>query len=258
MNRIKLFDFKRFFLLVRNTVWVNKKPILVVAGTIGSLVLLLSGISAFGKTGSKIHQGLYPMILFVSGFLVTSNAFRELRSEKTAGAWLTLPASALEKLASRLFLTSVGYLVGTMAFYFMIALISETLNRLVFNFSNPMFNPFSTAILTSVAVYMVLQSLFFVGAIYFRRFPFIKTILFLSMVCLVLILFVILVSKLFFGAHFSLLIADGFQPVWDMLEEEWVAEVKYSLSAVVHIAFWFVLAPLCWVISYYRLREFEA
>lgn len=252
------FSPKRFYLLMRNTIFINATKILIVTGVAGTLVILVSGLSAFRHTGDQLHIGLYLFFLFVSGILVSSNAFGSLREDISAGAWLTLPASIFEKFASRLFLTSIGYVFATALIYFVISVLSEGLNQILFAYSHPLFNPFESKVWILMTVYIVLQSVFLTGSIFFRRFAFIKTLLFLSILCLALVLFFFLAIKIILGGQFGTLSENGVRIVWNMLTSDWLVQVKDRLVQIVGTLFWGILAPFCWIVSYFRLREFEA
>ena len=252
------FSPKRFYLLTRNTILINASKILIVTGVVASLVILVSGLSAFRHSGDQLHSGLYVFFLFVSGILWSSNAYGRLRENAIAGAWLTLPASIFEKFASRLFLTSIGYVIATGLIYFVISVLSEGINQILFDYSHPVFNPFATKVWVAVTVYLVIQSVFLTGSIFFRRFAFIKTLLFLSILCLALVLFFLLSLKIILGGQFGPLSDHGMRIAWNMLASDWLLQVKDTLVQMAGTLFWGVLAPFCWVLSYFRLREFEA
>ncbi len=252
------FNPKRFYLLTRNTILINASKILIVAGFVGSLVLLISGLLAFQQTGDQLHIRFYVFFLFVSGILVSSHTFRNLREDATAGAWLTLPASIFEKFASRLFLTSIGYVLATGTIYFLISVLSEGLNRTLFDYAHPLFNPFARTVWIPVTVYLVVQSVFLTGSVFFRRFAFIKTLLFLTLLCLALVLFFWLSLRIILGDRVDALIEHGFQIAWHMLGSDWLLQVKDTLVRMAGTLFWGILAPFCWVVSFFRLKELEA
>lgn len=252
------FSPKRFYLLTRNTILSNASKIFIVAGVVGALVILVSGLSAFRHTGDQVHMGLYVFFLFISGILVSSNAFGSLREDISAGAWLTLPASIFEKFTSRLFLTSIGYVLATGLIYFIISALSEGINQILFDYSHPLFNPFTTKVWIPMTVYLVIQSVFLTGSIFFRRFAFIKTLLFLSILSLALVLFFFLALKIILGGQFGTLSDHSMRIVWNSLTSDWLIEVKDTLVRMTGTLFWGILAPFCWAVSYFRLREFEA
>ena len=258
MNKSILFNPLRFYLMVRNTIWLKRWKILLISATVGTLVVLICGIAASQRTGMILHQLLYPLFLFGSGFIVTTRAFQELDDAKAAGTWLMIPASTFEKFSSRLFLTSIGYVAGSMLVYFMVAVISKGLNQMIFEFSHPLFNPLDPWVRYNAALYLVLQSLFLVGAIYFRRFAYVKTILFLSLLSLVFLIGLFVMSKWILGDNIRALLSGEYLISWELLSMQWAGQIRDALLFWIKIGFWGVLAPLCYVITYFRLREIEA
>jgi len=189
----------RLYLMIRNHIWLKRHKLLLVSATAGTLVILIFGMAASQRTGRMLHMVLYPLFLFGSGFIVTARAFPELDDVKTSGPWLMIPASTFEKFCSRLFLTSFGYVAGSIVVYFIVTMISKGLNQMIFEFSHPVFNPLDPWVRYNIALYLVLQSMFLVGAIYFRRFAFVKTILFLSLLSLVFLVGFLVMSKWILG-----------------------------------------------------------
>jgi hypothetical protein len=135
--------------------------------------------------------------------------------------------------------------------------LAEIINRSLFSFACPWFSPFQTSVILSIGLYTVLQSLFFVGAIYFRRLAFIKTMLFLMLLGLALFVFGLVGFKAILGSDFVVLASKGgIHPGRD-LDMLWNDDVRTALLWIWRIAFWGLLAPCCWAISYLRLKEFE-
>ena len=258
MNKSIQFNPLRFYLMVRNTIWLKRWKILLISATVGTLVVLICGIAASQRTGMILHQVLYPFFLFGSGFIVTARAFQELDDAKAAGTWLMIPASTFEKFSSRLFLTSVGYVAGSMLVYFMVSLISKGLNQMIFEFSQPLFNPLDPWVRYNAALYLVLQSMFLVGAIYFRRFAYVKTILFLSLLSLVFLIGFFVMSKWILGDNIRALLSGEYLISWELLSMQWAGQIRDVLLFWLRIGFWGLLAPLCYVITYFRLKEIEA
>ena len=74
-------------------------------------------------------------------------------------------------------MTSVGFAAGTLVFMSAAAAASEALDRLLFGVGHGFFNPFTPAVLQAVVRYLVLQSFFLLGSIWFRKLAFVKTVL---------------------------------------------------------------------------------
>jgi hypothetical protein len=196
-------------------------------------------------------------MLFATGFILTGQSFRELRDPQSAMAWMLLPAGTFEKWVSRLLLTGAGYAVAFTIAWWLIAVLADMVNRSLFALASPWFSPFQPMVALSIGLYTVLQSLFFVGAIYFRRLAFIKTMLFLMLLGVALVVFGLVGFKAILGSDVTLFAKQGGIHTgrdWALL---WNDDVKTTLLWIWRIAFWGLLAPCCWAISYLRLKEFE-
>jgi len=262
MKSNTLFEYQRFIWLIRNMLVLKKSPLMTVTGAICGIVVMLSFLDIFTEREITFHQDLYLFILFISGFIVSSKIFKVLHHRENGTAYLLIPASNFEKFTSRLFLSTVLFVIYTIIAYYLLSMITETLNKMIFGTSHALFNPFSTKIIEGVGIYLVLQSLFLLGGVYFKRHPFSKTILFLFLFFICLLVILVLSVKLLFWSYF-----DGFLPRFEMLNH--LSEVLFSerygqLHRAMHLTlkgfqfiFWFILAPLCWTIAYFRLRETE-
>jgi hypothetical protein len=257
MNSQNVFSGKRFYLLLFHAMRLHQTRLLIVAATVGLLVLLLLSVSALGHASDRLHQRLFPLTLFATGFILTGQAFRELRDPHHAMAWMLLPAGTFEKWVSRLFLTGFGYAVTFTIAWCLITALAVIISRGLFSIACPWFSPFHSRVILSIGLYTVLQSLFFVGAIYFRRLAFFKTILFLMLLGISLFVFGLLGIKVILGGDFVALVAKGLiHPDQDLAL--WLNDdVRTTLLWIWRIVFWGLLAPCCWVISYLRFKEFE-
>jgi hypothetical protein len=258
MNSIKRFDPRRFLLLIRNDLFMNRYSFLIfLAAAAGALLFLkLMG----GANNSTFYQNWYFVILFVIGLNKTEKIFKGMHDDVKGPAWLTLPASTLEKFSSRALFLTVVFSIGLMAFFFLMSLTSEALNRWLIGSSHLIFNPFEKKVLVSTYVYIILQSLFMLGAIYFKKSPGIKTFLSLIIYVLVFVIIAGVAVKIFFGGSI-LNFAFAGNPVTNVqelvAENDTVTKIWSVIRSAAHFAFWYVLAPLCWIVGYIRLREKE-
>jgi hypothetical protein len=154
-------------------------------------VLSESGVSRF--------ETLLPTALIIFtlwGLLLTSDIFHELYTPSTAFQSLSLPATSTEKFLSAWFLTMLIFLIVTITVIFLITLLFS-LAALVIegNFSEFfLYNPFDRLTLEFVLNYIFLNSLFLLGAIYFRKNNFLKTIAaFIAIIISLIIIWTILV-----------------------------------------------------------------
>jgi hypothetical protein len=262
---MKLQDFfkpKRFWLLLKKDFYTQYKTYLIAIGAICCILFIVNVSSVASWNKWNFNQVFYPLTLFIGGFIFTSLCFSELGGEQSKIGYFTLPASIFEKLASRLVVSNIGYVIISVGFYFLFTVIAFIVNFLLFGVAHPVFNPFDPVIVFCVQLYLVTQSVFFLGAIYFRNNTFIKTIVAVFVIALALAVFA---GLMFFGSFylvmairhidfpFDLFFKGQFYPAMPPV----FAEIGKIALVAVHVSFWFVLAPLVWVTSYFRLRDTE-
>jgi hypothetical protein len=202
----------------------------------------------------------YPLLL-IGGYIVTSLSFKELHLNGQSVFYLTLPGSSLEKFLSKLLVTSAGYALGSLIFYTAVSSAAEGINRLIFGNGHAFFNPFERSTLILLAVYLVTQAVFLLGSVYFRKLAFIKTNLYIWLFGLVVVILVAVIAWLIFRDYAigkRLELEPYFQRLGESGELQAVlVPLAEKFGRVAEVLFWGVAAPVCWVISYLRLRETE-
>jgi hypothetical protein len=255
---------RRFALLIKRDFLIGYRGIFIAMAAAGGFIILVTVLANLGRGGGLDHLALFMPLLFIGGFGVTSLAFRELHQGEQSYFYLNLPASTFEKLASKLLVTSVGYAAAALAFYSMVALAGEGLNRLIFGYGHRLFNPVSRDVLFSVAVYLVTQGIFLVGSAYFRKLAFLKTVVAWNVLVIGTAALAGLITWLIFrGASLEgVVLIPETRAVLDTLPDE--RELQELLTnagrgfwRALKILFWSALAPVCWIITYFRLQETE-
>ena len=252
-----IFDGRRFLLLLKNMLLSQSSPLLLYAGAFGGLLLLVTFLRSHENSASNFHDIFFRYLLFLGGFLLSSNAFNELDKQHSRMSWLLLPCSIFEKHIVKLLITSLVYAVASLLFYSLLSYTAEGIYYLVYEARHPFFDPFSQNILYSLGVYLVLQSFFFTGAIYFRRFVFIKTVLSLMTICFILFVLVMLTMRFFFMdsmPHGRM----SFQFHFDGNSMQNFQGTLAWVFGTLKFIFWGCIAPFFWWLSYRRLRKIEA
>jgi hypothetical protein len=226
------FNLRRFSHLLLNDVRYHLKTTLVVAAT---LIVLFALLPFHTTTGTAV----YFMILYTGGFIITSFAFKDLHDPQRAYLALMLPCSNLERFLTKWFLTSLGYALAVLFIYYLFSLLSFTVNTFIYHQQFPLLNILNPALWLGIAKYIIIQSIILLGAIVFKRSALLKTLLCIG-------LFFIGLSLL------SVLIAWIFCPT--CLQQ---GMTFYLSTENQHFILWLIAAPLCWIITYLRLTEFE-
>lgn len=179
------FSIERFLLLTKRTISFNQKSWVIGFASAYGILTLAWYLPIF--TALPIWHGfqidsLLPAATFLfsaGGLFITSSLFDELHSSNTAFLNLTLPATALEKLFSAWFVSVVLFSMAAIFGYFILHLLIQLLTVLIVP-SSPaiqLFNPFYTEFGMLLFTYTVYNSVFLLGAVYFKKNNFIKTLL---------------------------------------------------------------------------------
>jgi hypothetical protein len=254
------FDWRRLRLLMRNDIVAEYRSFLIVWGVLAAIMLIGSASRAVhGSVSAAFYQPWYLGMVFIWGTIVASRSFREMYDKTKNEAYLLLPASVHEKLAARL-LRLVAFFICLLVFLTVTSVVIEGVNQVAFGRHNGVFNPFDGAVWSvdghPVSLYgnfVVLASLFFLGAAWFRKRPFIKTALVLTLLPNVLAVLAIGLLAILFHGHYDVQI-DQFQLDAYYAAHELLAR---ALLAALKVLYFFVLPLFCWTVAWLRLREVQ-
>lgn len=254
MQADKSFQLKRVYLLIRNAVILNRSSILVFTAALAGVLGLISFFDAYGNLNPLFHRKAYLVVFFPVGLLLTSRTFNALHDPVKGYSWLLLPASNLEKTLSRILLTTLIYIVGSLLTYLLFSLVSEGLNMVVLGRRHPMFTPFDPVILYCALTYTSLQAPFLVGAIYFQKHALSKTILVLSGAFLILGICILTAAWFILGNQVSGLAVRNIFYSW---ENNGFTPFGLAVVNAGKVVFWFVVPAFSWTICLFRHKETE-
>lgn len=193
MNRVRLLS-NRYFLLNQKN-WLT--GLLSAAGII-LIIWLIPVLITSGDTVPSFNSALLNIAILAytfGGLVIASTIFNELHSTNTSYQFLTLPATATEKFISAWLVTSVFYTIAIMLAIFLLSFSVESLGAIIRGSwaRFELFNPFTADVANTVSSYFLYHSVFFLGAIYFRKNNFLKTVLaYITVVIAILIVFSLL------------------------------------------------------------------
>ena len=168
------FSFARVIQLCKRYMTIKKKMILKgLAVIMGLLLVIYLTLLFFDQTTNHTPSGqtaVSVIALFVfkyAGYGLTSTMFYELNRSGSAPFMFTLPAKTSEKLFSAWLFSFVGYtIVGLISLYLFCIIIGMEANWL-----------FSEENFAQLVIYTIGQSVYFLGAVYFRNNNFLSTFL---------------------------------------------------------------------------------
>ena len=164
-----------------------------------------------------------------------------MHDHRKACAYLTLPCSNLERFLSKFLLTTVIFAIVLLVVFYACSMLSVITNTLFFHHAINIFDLTSIGLWIGIGKYIVLQSIFLLGAAYFQKHSITKTTLALG--CLFIVLAILLF--LFSWVTCPSCSQSG---LFDLISK--------SFNGVYFI-FWIVVAPICWLITYVRIAESE-
>lgn len=249
MNLNHHFDAKRFLLLLKMELFRSRRGTLIV-------FIIFCGLPFIGPLAEpffsdtkvfEAHHDNYAFTLVVGGFILSSLAFRDLTNTLRKYQYLTLPASNLEKYLSMWLLTSLGWIMACTFSFVLFAWIANFIGHILYSHVvYQAFDPFSKVPLNAVHAYFVLQGIFLVGAAHFKGYVFPKTLLAVMLFAVVCVAAGYLVMK-------------DLLPFDDCLSETnpLIGTSSHKIWLVFEKVFGWVFPPVCWVTTYFGLKEQE-
>ena len=236
----------RLWFLVRSDFLSGYRVTALFAGTTAGIVFVISLLERFQDPW--FHRELFGYTLLIWGIWATGRAFRPLHDKTLREAYLLLPASSLEKLLARLFVVTVGLLLFLLTFSTILSVAIECFNLLYFGNRRPFFNALDPEVWHLIGVYMVVQSPYFLGAVWFRRASFLATSLTLVVLCALLAVVWLVTVRIMFGGL-------GWD-AWNMID---ALKVWHFADAGVLQTILLTLLPLAlWSIAWLRLKEAQS
>jgi len=250
----------RLGLLMKRDVLSSYRSMLIRIAAASGILLMIDILNLWGGDADLYHHiEVFSAVLLVGGFFFTSAAFKEIHRKESNMAYLLLPASPLEKVLSRILFFSAGWIVIVILWYTLFTLISFGAGELLFGTHFPMHGPFHPKLTMVYMHYMVLQSVFLAGAVYFRRTHFFKTVLALFISLFIFLLIMALFSRIIFASYFT-----GFFDVREaaVMQLEGLAPYRFGgfvsfMNVLKDVMYWGILAPAAWVFTYVRFREVQ-
>lgn len=176
------FSSERFLQVSRRTLQINKRTYALgfggfFAGLFGLWILAnLFGAGPAGADTSMMILGVGILIYHIAGYVLTASAFSELQSPESASQFLTLPATTTEKLFSAWSISFLLYTVTAYAALFLLGILMWASADLFFgapaDFS---FVMEAASPIQNLLTYLLFNSVFLLGSVYFRGNNFLKT-----------------------------------------------------------------------------------
>lgn len=236
---------RRLGFVLRSDLMRTYRSVLLISGTAALVALVVSLFGAYdGDVGQAplFYRAFFIAALFAWGTIATSVCFNDLHGRGTNTAFLLLPASALEKTASRLLLHTVGLVAYLLVFTTLLSFMLEGINTLWIGERRDFFSPLDGVGWSLLPHFVVAQALLFLGAAWFRKVQFVKTIA--AVIGISIGLGLVGAALAWIVGPVRCLNVNCYQfPFLDWMEN------------AAPIAYFYLLPPFCWFVAWLRVSE---
>jgi hypothetical protein len=245
------FDVGRLLKLIHVDLVQRYRTMLTVSAALGVLAIVHALVYQPGMVDrSSIYLGLLGIMIFGWGPIAASHSFKELNNKTQNEAYLLLPASAFEKMLARLILITAIFPVYALVLVTLTAWLITVVRAALFGVGGPLFVPFEAFDIQLAGLFLIHQSLFFLGAAWFRKHQFVKTVLSLGIGSIGLIIVAGLLVRLFLP-EFS---TGGFGINIDINPRELFSLLEGAMSIFKFVIF-LMLPIFCWYVAWLRIKE---
>jgi len=247
------FNINRLFLMLKRYFIENKSKEIMYWGI---LILVFTFVH---------NSGSARIILYVMGFIFAAKQFKSFAYTPGGMHYLLIPATHFEKLVNAILLTTIYYFTMFTVTYSIGNVLGTTLYNLVFTQSTPVIWDFfsatdshsfgngidlsmGNAFLGMIINFLIIQSVFTLGSIYFKRSAIGKTLL-----SIFTFYFIVGMIELFFlkVIFVDLSLLRGMSSINFMSENSTLLSTIGDGFKV----FTYLLIPFFWTVSYFRLTE---
>jgi hypothetical protein len=249
MSQISL---PRFGRLMLNDMLRVARPLLYTTVTLLAVTVLLYLISSSARPSQSFTTlGIFGCCLFSAGMYLTSVAFKDMHHPLERYQYLMLPVSNLERLLSRYLLTGPLLVLCAIPIFMVFDYVANILTSMWIDKRQPLFYPFTAATKWMLVSYLLAHAVTLTGAICFRSYAFLKSVLFLVLVIVMLVLVENAAGRIFFPANYSWSQFESVRPAQIELLP-WFAASWMNVILVSGIYMWILY------IAYLCLRDHEA
>ena len=247
-------NFKRITDLIIRYFVEHTATVLKILLTICLVILIITCLAHIGENRMDYEAlvVLFYVAMFIGGFWFSSNIYKELHEPGIAYRFLTLPATNIEKLIYAWLLTSPLVIIVSFIIINFTAWIAVMFCTAIFDINYETLKIFDYHFGSIALLYIVIQPIFLLGALFFRKLNFFNTVLWLIIFSAgINILATIFVLIFFYPIHDIKMVDNFFKllPIANFFTDWFVPGVK--------IFFWYIMAPFFLVVSYFKLKETE-
>lgn len=260
MQNNNIFSPVRFAHLTKRYYVLNYKRIIIeMLGGIGILSILGALGAKHAENGHQMILVWYYIIIFLGGYITTSNIFSELHKPEKSIHFLTLPASSFEKLVSGWLNSTIIFIVMTFIAYQIAFFLSTLLALWWFKIDLQWINILDAGFFKACILYIITQSVFLFGAVYFKGKNFFKTIFALFLLFLVYSIYHSLVGSVALNEITTLFFEGNSVDLGEAISAPGLEDyAENTLVPILKFIFYYIMPIFFLTLSYIKLKEREA
>lgn len=249
------FFWPRLIHLLRGDLINIYRSVAVVAATLGCLMLVAGMLAASNRSSLSSYSLWVLGMLLIWGPIFASKAFQELHDKTRCEAYLLLPASALEKVVSRMLISVVAFPLFVLAFVTLASWVNYALGSMVFGYGVPVYR-FGAGTWNLLGHFVVMQSVFLLGGAWFQRAQYSKMALSMTLLLLGLACVTVLAFYFFFFGLMAPSELNGEALRTALIELSARRQTLVSIAGTLWLWVYGLLLPLfCWTVAWLRIRE---
>ncbi len=251
-----ILNFNRLNLMIRRQYALSAKSwrigFIASVGINFAISLLILFASSNPATALQSLKVSLLITLVILGLVFISTSFKELQDSQNAVSYLTLPASIFEKHLTAWLFTFPFYLILSTIVYELTYLLLSVTTSVFYGTSISMVPVFTDDTLTFLLVAFIVHSIFFLGAAWFKKIAFFKTLLVLFIISLANDLWAFIWGSILLPVNSFAKNEFAFSGNLFVNQEQF----SHTLTTVM-IVFMMMIAILCLITSYFKLTERE-
>lgn len=254
MNKNSFFNIKRFLHLLRREAHINLKRNLLIIGALYSIfTIIMFLVFEFGEEDFKqevlenFHMTIFFVLLFTGGAFITSFSFIELRDKMKSHFYLLTPGSNFEKFLVNITISLIGYTVFMLISYLAYSTLFNWAALQVYHIDFYGLNFVDENFRLIMQIFIASQSLFFLGALTFKKYPVILTPIAGFIVLAMFSLFIELMGNMIFP---DLEVRNRF---YELSMDDFIQQHENWIHAIML----YILPVIIWFTTYLKLNEKE-
>lgn len=217
-----------------------------------SVILFFSAMSNADAWGNM--NSFYTAGFIISGIFISGMAFTNFRSKEKTMTYIMLPASTLEKFISELLLTTIVFAIAYTAIFYIFNFAVSAIAG-IYGLPIDFLNLSDLHVLQGFMYYVIFQSIFLAGSATFRKVPLFFTLFSLFVAGIAILIFTVIITT-FLKGEFENLAFGSFNINSNTFPE--IDIENHPLVLIPKYMFYYLTAPLFWVVTYFKLKEKEA